>query len=150
MPTPEQRFSAWLRPQLTAPSCNARVTQIVDAAVPGPSDLLLEWTGRYVWLELKVRALPRSEEVSRDQVLFLRNRWALNKNSFLLLQHLNLDGSLMRLMLWKGCDVTAPLSDELCCAAWSDFTPTNMRKFLKWLHLGAGHTLPAGVEPVSP
>jgi hypothetical protein len=77
MPTPEAAFSASLRKQFKL--AGYTVTQVIDAGVPGPSDLIVEWPGHFVWIELKVRAPLRAE-----QRQFLKRHWDFYRNAFLL------------------------------------------------------------------
>lgn len=77
MPSPEAAFSTRLRAALRLHGCD--VVQVVDAAVPGPADLILEWPGHMAWVELKVDSPLRPE-----QRHFLRGRWARYRSAYLL------------------------------------------------------------------
>lgn len=94
--TPEQKFSHSVRGLLAGVLC--RVTQQLDAGVPGPADLLVEWPNQWHWLELKVGTQPRSEQID-----FLHDRWSFNQNSWLLKAYPS------SYVLWRGCDVSKPL-----------------------------------------
>ena len=115
--TPEQKFSDDVRKafaRLTDYPC--WITQVVEAGCPGPADILLEWKGRMpIWLEVKVRAPIRSE-----QITFLRRRWDLNQNSFLLKKYLDRNGKPCLYRLWLGRDVDRILDKD--AVVWADET----------------------------
>jgi len=97
--TPEQRFSATVRKAILG--AGGDVVQLLDAGVPGPSDIIIEWytrRGDYraSWVEIKVDAPLRPE-----QRWFLRDRYARFGNAFLVRQDLKAH----KVFLWRGCDV---------------------------------------------
>lgn len=99
--TPEQRFSSTIRDAIE--TAGGRVVQLLDAGVPGPSDIVIEWRSRNgdyraAWIELKVDAPLRQE-----QRWFLNDRYTRYGNAFLLRQDL----LARKVFLWKGCDVPA-------------------------------------------
>ena len=126
---PEQGLSARVRAAFQA--IGAEVTQVVEAGVPGPSDLILEWPNRdYWWIELKSSTAP----FRTAQRQFLKNRWKLNRNAFLLkdfgISSAPTDiarppGGIIgpaRYRLWRGIDALVPglqvWSNETLDAAW--------------------------------
>jgi hypothetical protein len=92
----ESRLSNKLRPLLRA--LEVDVVQLLDAGIPGPSDLHLEWIGRSgaltMWLELKAGSTVRQE-----QITFLQRHWSKYQNAYL--YEASSDG-LFR--LFRGCD----------------------------------------------
>jgi len=94
---PEQKLSERVRSGFSRLSC--QVTQIVEAGVPGPADLIIEWPGRWFWLELKSPTAP-FRQAQRD---FLKAHWLLNHNAFLLKQL-----SDTAYALWRGIDALVP------------------------------------------
>ena len=110
MSSPETTLRRRLRGDLR--HIGVAVTQVIEAGVPGAADFILEWPGHFIWLELKVDAKLRPE-----QRIFLRKRWDLMRNAFVLREHRLKSGILYKLYtgdgaLLKGAEVwTSPTLD---------------------------------------
>ena len=100
---PESQLSFDVRANFALLDCVT--VQVVEAGAPGPADLIIEDDSHHwFWLELKCRAPLRAE-----QRIFLRRRWYLNFNAFLLKRYLNRYNEVVKHSLWRGCN---PLQAE--------------------------------------